>query len=90
VRLAQEFVARNFEALAAKSADWVRPWLLPRAYSGYNDEARADELLAAQRRLLGDDALGPAEQVAVAIREKAGLRAREAARIGDTPPSRTR
>lgn len=80
-QLAQEFVERNFKALAAKASTWSRPWLLPRAYAGYNTEARAAQLLAAQRRLLGDEAGGPAAQIAVAIREKAALRARESARF---------
>jgi aminopeptidase N len=80
-RLAQEFVVRNFAALAARASAWSRAWLLPRAFAGYNRGERADALLVAQRRLLGDDAMGPAEQVAAAIREKAGLRAREAARF---------
>lgn len=80
-QLAQPFVERHFDALARKASAWSRSWLLPRAFAGYNSGERADELLAAQRRLLGDDAMGPAEQVAVAIREKAGLRAREAGRF---------
>lgn len=82
VQLAREFLERNFAALAAKSSAWSRAWLLPGAFTGYNSEPQAAELLAAQRRLLGEEAMGPAEQVAVAIREKAGLRAREAAAYG--------
>jgi aminopeptidase N len=85
VQLAQEFVLRNFDALAAKSSAWSRSWLLPAAYSGYNANERAAELLAAQRRLLGAEAMGPAEQTAVEIREKAALRSREAATLLGKP-----
>ena len=77
--LAQEFVVRHFEALANKSSAGAKPWLLPGAFEGYNGDERAAELRAAQRRLLGEDAMSPAEQVAVIIREKAGLRQREGA-----------
>ncbi len=82
VQLAQEFVVRNFAALEKKASAWGRAWLLPEAFAGYNSDERGAELLAVQRRLLGEDAMGPAEQVAVAIREKAGLRQREAAGFG--------
>jgi hypothetical protein len=84
VQVAQEFVLSNFEALAGKASAWSRPWLLPGAFAGYNSDERAAELLATQRRLLGDDAMGPAEQVSVSIREMAGLRARESAGFGTT------
>jgi len=47
------------------------------AYSGFNQERQAEDLLAVQRRLLGDDAMAPAGQIAESIREKAALRARE-------------
>jgi aminopeptidase N len=78
VQLAQEFVVRHFDVLSNKASAWSRPWLLPGAFEGYNTDDRAAELLAVQRRLLGEDAMDPAEQVAVAIREKAGLSRREA------------
>jgi len=51
--------------------------MLPMAYSGFSQERQAEDLLAVQRRLLGDEAMAPAGQIAESISEKAALRARE-------------
>lgn len=80
-QLARDFVVRNFAALSSKSSRRARSWLLPEAYDGFNDERRAEDLLATQRRLLGADAMAPAEQVAEAIRDKAAVREREVTRL---------
>jgi len=79
--LASTFVMSNFAALRAKASSRGQAWLLPRTYAGYTDSMRAEELLVEQRRLLGAEALGPAEQVAAEIRHKATIRARDGARI---------
>lgn len=79
--LASAFVLNNFPTLRAKASIRGQAWLLPRSYAGYNDTMRAEELLVEQRRLVGTDALGPAEQIAVEIRDKATIRARDGARM---------
>ena len=75
--IGRDFILQNFDAVIAKSSRRGRPWMLPMAYSGFNQERQAEDLLAVQRRLLGDDAMAPAGQIAESIREKAALRARE-------------
>ena len=62
--LARDFIVENFDAVKAKASRSGRPWILPAAYTGFNEQKEADVLLAVQRRLLGDEAMSPAEQVA--------------------------
>jgi hypothetical protein len=42
---------------------------------------KADSLLVTQRRLLGEEAMAPAEQMAELIREKASVRERKEKRL---------
>ena len=79
--LARDFIVQNFKAVEAKASRAGRPWILPASYMGFNEEKEADSLLAVQRRLLGEEAMAPAEQVAELIREKASVRAREEKRL---------
>jgi aminopeptidase N len=79
---AYRFVEVEFGALAAKASDWGRPWLLPDAAGAFNEAARADELLAIQKRLLGEPGQDAAQQAAAGIRRRAGLREREGSRLG--------
>jgi hypothetical protein len=65
----------------AKASRAGRPWVLPAAYAGFNVQGEADALLATQRRLLGEEAMPPAEQMAELIREKAAVREREEKRL---------
>jgi aminopeptidase N len=76
-KIARDFILQNFDAVVAKSSRRGRPWMLPTTYSGFSETREADDLLDAQRRLLGDEAMAPAEQIAALIREKAALRDRE-------------
>jgi aminopeptidase N len=78
---ARDFIVQNFEAVQAKASRAGRPWILPATYTGFNEEKEADALLAVQRRLLGEEAMAPAEQVAESIREKASVREREEKRL---------
>jgi hypothetical protein len=48
---------------------------------GFNVEKEAVSLLATQRRLLGEEAMAAAEQVAELIREKASVSEREEKRL---------
>jgi hypothetical protein len=57
---------------------------------GFNVEKEAISLLATQRRLLGNVAMAPAEQVAEQIREKASVREREEKRLPELLRSITR
>jgi aminopeptidase N len=75
--LARAFVVKNFDRLAGKTSDWRRLWLLPDTYEGFAEVKRADELIAEQKRHLGDYALGPASKVAALIRERASMRTRQ-------------
>jgi hypothetical protein len=79
--LAFAFVQQNFPALAAKSGDWGRLWLLPGAAGGFNDGAEADRLLAVQEAKLGEAGRDPAQRVAERIREKAAIRSVEGERL---------
>jgi aminopeptidase N len=79
--LAFEFVEQNFVALAGKSGDWGRLWLLPGASAGFNDGAWADRLLAAQEARLGEAGRDPAQRVAEGIRERSAIRAAEGERL---------
>jgi len=75
--LAKDFILAHFEEVQAKASRSRKSWTLPATFAGFNDNKQAAELLAAQRRLVGDEALAPAEQIAEAIREKAAVRERE-------------
>jgi aminopeptidase N len=75
------FVEQNFAALAGKSGDWGRLWLLPGAAAGFNDSAWADRLLAAQEARLGEAGRDPAQRVAEGIRERSAIRAAEGERL---------
>jgi aminopeptidase N len=88
--LAKDFILDNFEAVQSKASRAERSWTLPDAFAGFNDNNEADQLLAAQRRLAGDDAMAPAEQVAEAIREKADVREREERRVPELLRSHTK
>ena len=79
--LARDFILKHFEVVQAKASRGDTSWTLPATFAGFNDSKHADELLAAQRRLVGAEALAPAEQIAEAIREKAAVREREERRI---------
>jgi len=79
--LAFVFVQQNFAALAAKSGDWGRLWLLPGSAAGFNDSAWADRLLAVQEARLGEAGRDPAQRVADGIREKSVIRAAEGERL---------
>jgi hypothetical protein len=79
--LAKDFILKNFEAVQAKASSWGRSWTLPDTFAGFNDNKEADQLLAVQRRLVSDDAMAAAEQIAEAIREKAAVRDREEKRL---------
>jgi aminopeptidase N len=79
--LAKDFILKNFEAVQAKASRWGRSWTLPDTFAGFNDNKEADQLLAVQRRLVSDDAMAAAEQIAEAIREKAAVRDREEKRL---------
>ncbi|MCM3881387.1 MAG: ERAP1-like C-terminal domain-containing protein, partial [Vicinamibacterales bacterium] len=88
--LARAFIVQNFEAVQAKASRADRPWILPAAYTGFNEQKEADALLAVQRRLLGEEAMSPAEQVAELIREKASVREREEKRLPELLQSLTK
>jgi aminopeptidase N len=88
--LAKDFILKNFEAVQAKASRAGRSWTLPDAFAGFNDNSEADDLLAAQRRLVGNEAMAPAEQVADVIREKAAVREREERRIPELLRSLTK
>lgn len=79
--LAFAFVQKNFAALAAKSGDWGRLWLLPGSAAGFNESAWAERLLAAQDATLGEAGRDPAQRVAETIREKSMIRATEGERL---------
>lgn len=79
--LARDFIVENFPALQAKASQMSRAWTLPSAFAGFNEEAEAERLLSLQRRLLGEEAMSAAEQVAEEIREKASVRQREEQRL---------
>jgi aminopeptidase N len=80
-QLARDFIVQNLEAVQAKASRAGRPGILPAAYAGFNVRKEADELLATQRRLFGEEAMAPAEQMAESIREKASVREREEKRL---------
>ena len=61
--LARDFILQNFDQVLGKASVRGRPWVLPDAYRGFNELREADNLLAVQRRLLGENAMSPAEQV---------------------------
>ncbi|MEG0822784.1 MAG: M1 family metallopeptidase [Burkholderiaceae bacterium] len=86
--LGWSFMRQNFSAISAKASDWGRLWLLPSAADGFNDAARADELIAAQEAALGEPGRDAARQVAERIRERAELRAREGHRLAAEMASR--
>jgi aminopeptidase N len=71
--LVRDFIFQNFDQVVAKASIRARPQVLPDAYRGFNESRQADDLLSAQRRLLGENAMTPAEQVAESIRHKAGV-----------------
>jgi hypothetical protein len=79
--LARDFIIENFAAVQGKARRADRSWILPATNTGFNQRTEADALLADQRRLVGDEAIVPAQQVAELIREKASIREREAARL---------
>jgi aminopeptidase N len=79
--LARDFILANFDAVLAKSSRDGRAWVLPVAYTGFNDTKDADGLLSEQRHRLGAEAMPPAEQIAELIREKAAIREREATKL---------
>jgi aminopeptidase N len=79
--LAFAFVQQHFAALAAKSGDGGKLWLLPRSAAGFNESAWADRLLAAQDARVGEAGRDPAQRVAEAIREKSVLRSAEGGRL---------
>jgi hypothetical protein len=65
----------------AKASQNSRAWTLPSAFTGFNEKDEAERLLSLQRRLLGEEAMSAAEQVAEQIREKAAVRQREEERL---------
>ncbi|MGZ8921673.1 MAG: hypothetical protein ACXW3L_11880, partial [Limisphaerales bacterium] len=71
--LAREFILQNFDQVLAKASIRARPQVMPDAYRGFNESRQADDLLSVQRRLLGENAMTPAEQVAESIRHKAAV-----------------
>ncbi len=75
--LARDFILQNFDQVLVKASTRGRLWVLPDAYRGFNELRRADDLLAVQRRLLGENAMTSAEQVAESIRDKAAVRERD-------------
>jgi aminopeptidase N len=79
--LAFAFVQQHFAALAAKSGDGGKLWLLPRSAARFNETAWADRLLAAQDARLGEAGRDPARRVAEAIREKSAIRSAEGGRL---------
>ena len=79
--LAREFILQNFDQVLSKSSIRGRPWVLPDAYRGFSELREADDLLAVQRRLLGENAMSPAEQVSESIRDKAAVRERDELRL---------
>lgn len=81
--LGRDFVVANFKAVEAKASRAGRAWILPAAFTGFNVDEEADALLATQKRLVGERAMAPAEQVAEQIREKAAVRKREENRLPD-------
>jgi hypothetical protein len=88
--LARDFIVKNFDAVQAKTSSSRRPWILPAAHFGFNVKHEAEALLATQRRLLGEKAMAPAEQVAELIREKAAVREREEKRLPELLRSLTK
>jgi aminopeptidase N len=74
--LARDFILQNFDQVLGKASSRGRMWVLPEAYRGFNELRQADHLLVVQRRLLGENAMTPAEQVSESIRDKAAVRER--------------
>jgi aminopeptidase N len=74
--LAYAFTRENFDALARKSSEWGRAYLLPRAASGFNDEAKVAALLADQQRLVGAAGDRAARQTAGDIEFRSRIKAR--------------
>lgn len=79
--LAADFIVENFRAVQAKASLMSHGWTLPSAFTGFNEKNEAERLLSLQRRLLGEEAMSAAEQVAERIREKAAVREREEKRL---------
>ncbi|MGZ9030551.1 MAG: M1 family metallopeptidase [Burkholderiaceae bacterium] len=79
--LARDFVVENFSAVQAKASFMSHAWTLPATFTGFNEKDEAERLLSLQRRLLGEEAMSAAEQVAEQIREKAAVREREERRL---------
>lgn len=76
--LAYRFALANWDPLSRLAGTWGQPKVLPGAASGFNDPARAETLLADQRRLVGPDGDSSASQAAEDIRLRAAVREREA------------
>jgi aminopeptidase N len=77
--LAYAFVRDNFEALAGKKSEWGRAFMLPRAASSFNDEAKAAVLLADQKRLVGAAGERAARERAADIEVRSRVRSRNGA-----------
>ena len=75
------FVVDNFAALSSKITEQGRPYLLPRAASGFNESTRATALIADQRRLVGDPGEKTARQTAADIELKSRIAARNGASL---------
>jgi hypothetical protein len=85
------FVLGNFAALSSKITEQGRPYLLPRAASGFNESARATALIADQRRLVGDPGEKTANETAADIELKSRIAARNVASLARADrPSRAK
>jgi aminopeptidase N len=78
---ARDFIVEHFPAVQAKASQMSRAWTLPSAFAGFSEKGEVERLLSLQRRLLGEEAMSAAEQVAEQIREKAAVREREEKRL---------
>jgi aminopeptidase N len=77
--MAYGFTLANWEPLAALAGTIGKTWLLPAAASRFNDLARAERLMADQRRTAGEDGTSPAARIADQIRLRAVVKRRDAA-----------
>ena len=81
--LAYDFVIQHWDAMSklAGNSMFGRPWLLPGTAGDFNDDARATQLLADQRRLAGEIGDQAAVRVAASIRLLAVVKQRDAAAL---------
>ena len=81
---AYDFALQNFDALARRSPEWGRIWILPGAAAGSAESAAAARLVEQQRERVGGAGAASAAQIAAAIELKARFRAREAEAIAQS------